>query len=68
MKNNIIDILGTLIAIVVVAFLLGWFVMLLWNWLMPMIFGLMIINYWQAWGLLLLSGMLFRTSSSSNKQ
>jgi hypothetical protein len=41
-------------------FLFGWIVMLLWNWLMPDIFGLKHINYWQAWGLLALSTILFK--------
>jgi hypothetical protein len=40
-------------------FLFGWIVMLLWNWLMPEIFGLKAVSYWQAWGLLLLSCCLF---------
>jgi hypothetical protein len=34
--------------------------MLLWNWLMPGLFGLAKIPYWQGWGLLLLSQLLFR--------
>ena len=41
-------------------FLFGWVVMLLWNWLMPEIFGLMQLTYWQAWGLLVLSSILFK--------
>jgi hypothetical protein len=40
-------------------FLFGYVVMLLWNWLMPDIFGLKKIDYWQGWGLLLLSCILF---------
>ncbi|OHD74477.1 MAG: hypothetical protein A2177_12815 [Spirochaetes bacterium RBG_13_68_11] len=40
--------------------LCGWVVMLLWNWLMPEIFGLKTLNYWQAWGLLALSTILFK--------
>jgi hypothetical protein len=40
----------------------GFFVMLLWNWLMPDIFGLKTISYWQAWGLLILSWILFKGS------
>jgi predicted membrane protein len=42
-------------------------VMLLWNWLMPAIFGLVKISFWQAWGLSFLSGLLFRPTSSSSK-
>lgn len=45
---------------VVFAFLFGWVVMLLWNWLMPVIFGLPTITYWQAWGLVLLSHILIK--------
>jgi hypothetical protein len=40
-------------------FLCGLVVMLLWNWLMPDIFGLKRLTYWQAWGLLLLCRILF---------
>ncbi len=42
------------------AFLFGWVVMLLWNWLMPVIFGLPRIGYWQGWGLVLLSHILVK--------
>lgn len=41
-------------------FIFGWVVMLLWNWLMPEIFGLKQVTYWQAWGLLVLSSILFK--------
>jgi hypothetical protein len=41
-------------------FLFGWVVMILWNWLMPEIFGLTTVTYWQAWGLLVLSCILFK--------
>jgi hypothetical protein len=46
--------------------LCGWIVMLLWNWLMPDIFGLKQLNYWQAWGLLALSSILFKGMGSNN--
>jgi hypothetical protein len=46
-------------------FLFGWIVMLLWNWLMPEIFGLKTVTYWQAWGLLALSTILFKGMGSS---
>jgi hypothetical protein len=38
---------------------IGFVVMGLWNWLMPALFGLKLIGYWQAMGLLLLSKILF---------
>jgi hypothetical protein len=37
-----------------------WAVSALWNWLMPAIFGLGTITYWQALGLMALSWILFR--------
>ena len=57
------------------AFLLGIFTMItfgfiisipvmwLWDWLMPVLFGLPEITLWQSWGLLVLCGFLFKTSS-----
>ena len=40
---------------------------LLWNWLMPVVFGLKVITWWQALGLAWLSGILFKSSSTSTK-
>ncbi|HAE22717.1 MAG TPA: hypothetical protein DCG47_10405 [Spirochaetaceae bacterium] len=53
-------VLGGIALAVLFAFLFGWIVMLLWNWLMPEIFGLTVISYWQAWGLVLLSHILIK--------
>jgi hypothetical protein len=39
--------------------LFGFVTMSLWNWIMPRIFGLPLIGYWEAWGILLLSCILF---------
>ena len=44
---------------IVAALVLGWVIMHLWNWLVPLVFGLRVIGYWQALGLLLLSKILF---------
>ena len=41
------------------AFLFGAVVMGLWNWLMPAIFHLGVITYWQAVGLAILGRLLF---------
>tara|TARA_R110002051_G_scaffold180913_2_gene250342 strand:+ start:28137 stop:28550 length:414 start_codon:yes stop_codon:yes gene_type:complete len=43
----------------VIAFLVGYIVMRLWNWLMPDIFGLPELDYWKAVGILLLSKIIF---------
>ena len=36
----------------------GYAVLYLWNWLMPMLFGLPAITFWQGWGLMVLSWIL----------
>jgi hypothetical protein len=41
------------------ALLFGYIVMLLWNWLMPEIFSLGMITFWQAVGLILLARLIF---------
>lgn len=44
---------------VVFAFIFGLLVKVLWNWLMPTLFNLPLISYWQAFGLLILAKLLF---------
>lgn len=51
--------IGGVILAGIIAFLFGYFVKLLWNWLMPSIFGLGTITYWQAFGLVILAKILF---------
>jgi hypothetical protein len=51
-------ILGVLAA-AAFALVFGWLVMLLWNWLMPAIFGLGVITYWQAFGIVVLAKLVF---------
>ena len=48
-----------IIAITLFIFLGGKVVQLLWNWLMPMLFGLREVTFWQAVGILALSRILF---------
>lgn len=47
------------LAIAAGIFIFGGVVMLLWNWLLPAIFGLGTITFWQALGILVLSKILF---------
>jgi uncharacterized membrane protein YraQ (UPF0718 family) len=60
---NILRIIGMvilgLITAVVFGFLFGYFVQMLWNWLMPPIFGLKAITFWQAFGLIVLAKLIF---------
>ena len=50
---------GSVVSIGLFSLIFGWLAMVLWNWLMPMLFGLKSITYWQAFGLLILSKLLF---------
>ena len=47
------------IAILIVVGIGGGSVMLLWNWLMPEVFGLPRLSFWQGFGLLALCRLLF---------
>ncbi len=50
---------GGVVFAVFFAFLFGLVVKVLWNWLMPAIFGLGTITFWQAFGIVLLAKILF---------
>lgn len=63
--------LGVLVAGALMGFLLAlvfcvpaW---LLWNWLMPVVFGLPTLTLVQAWGLVLLCGILFKSHVTKSK-
>jgi len=46
-------------AVALFAALFGWLVMVLWNWLMPSLFGVKAITFWQGFGVLFLAKLLF---------
>jgi len=48
--------------------LLGFVVMSLWNWLMPAIFGLGIITFWQALGILILGKIIFGSCGHGHRR
>ena len=52
-------IIASIILITLICFLSGWVTMLLWNWLVPVIFGLGTITFWQALGLIILIKLVF---------
>lgn len=54
---------GIMVA-VALSFIIGVIVMLLWNWLMPELFGLGEINYWQGFGIVLFVKLLFSNGGS----
>jgi hypothetical protein len=59
MKKKLLFIPLGIVAGSAIVFLLGYGVMSLWNWLMPVIFGLTTITFWQAIGLFVLSKIFF---------
>lgn len=56
---KVLKVIGMVILGIGAAFLFGLVIMWLWNWLMPLIFKLPEITYWQGIGLLILSSILF---------
>ena len=59
MNHRIGRVLKVIAFVVVAAAVFGFIIMHLWNWLMPGIFGLHTITYWQGLGLLILAKILF---------
>lgn len=62
--ENLLAIILGLVLVFFVSIIVGWPVMLLWNWLMPAIFGLGTITFWQACGIMWLCGILFNRGNS----
>ena len=67
MKNSFETFAAFLGMIAIAIVLLGYPLMLLWNWLIPNIFGLPEITFWQAIGLNFLSTILFKPTTIKNK-
>lgn len=60
--------IATVVGVVIlVALLLGLPLMILWNLLMPTIFGLPTIGFWQAVGLNFLASILFNKTTTTKK-
>lgn len=59
---------GFVALVVVLSALMALPFMWLWNGLMPDIFGLKTLGFLQSWGLLILSGIIFKDSSFSSKK
>lgn len=57
--HGVSRVLAILLMGALAATLFSFVVMWLWNWLMPPLFGLHVLSFWQALGLLILSKILF---------
>jgi len=65
--DTIETILTAILVLALAAVILGFPLMWLWNWLMPNIFGLPFITFWQALGLNALSAILIKPSITTKK-
>lgn len=65
--TGLIAVLGIFALVLIIDLIFAWPFMLLWNWLMPTIFSIKTITFWQAYGLMLLCSFLFKSSNTSTK-
>lgn len=66
--QNFLTAIGTVIGIfLIAAVLMGLPLMILWNWLMPHIFNLPEIGFWQAVGINFMCSIMFKSTSSNTK-
>ncbi|WP_350284316.1 hypothetical protein [uncultured Croceitalea sp.] len=63
--TKIVKVIFFIVLALVLAFLIGYVVMRLWNWLMPELFGLPTVSYWQAVGVLVLAKIFFGFGSGN---
>jgi hypothetical protein len=64
--KTLMGLLGVIVVGALVCVIMGLPLMILWNWLMPTIFGLTTITFWQAIGLNILATILFQSHTSSD--
>jgi len=67
MNQKIHDVLFLIGLLILACILFGGPLMMLWNWLMPTIFGLPYITFWQACGLQLMAALLFKSNINITK-
>jgi len=58
-RYSVLKVLKVLVFVALFIAIFSLVVMKLWNWLMPALFSLHVITYWQAMGILILSKILF---------
>ncbi len=68
MSDFVLPVLVVVVVVFLISVLSALPVMLLWNWLMPEIFGLVQIDFRQALGLTMLCSLLFKSSHTSSSK
>ena len=70
--RNFSKVIGAIVIAIVILLLVAVLfaipTLLLWNWLMPLLFGLKTITLFQAWGVNVLTGILFKSNYKSVKK
>jgi len=66
--ESVLLVSAVVVGLIIVGLLLGFPIMWLWNWLMPTIFELPTIDFWQALGLWALSLALFSHGNYSKRK
>ncbi len=66
--NVALGVIGGVAVAALSGLIIGWLVMVLWNWLLPDLFGIKQIGYWQGFGLVLLARLLFGNINNDNKR
>jgi fucose permease len=61
-------VIGAIALIVGLSLVWAFPTMLLWDWLMPELFGLKQVTLFQAWGLNVLCGVLFKSHTNTNSK
>jgi hypothetical protein len=67
MKDNLESTLTIIGLLILSVMLLGFPLQILWNWLMPNIFGLKYITFWEAVGLNAIASILFKSNINIKK-
>jgi hypothetical protein len=67
MKNNLESVLTIIGLLILLVMVLGLPLQILWNWLMPSIFNLRYITFWEAVGLNFIATILFKSNITVKK-
>jgi len=65
---KVLKVIGMVLLGIVASAFFGFVIMWLWNWLMPMIFDLTTLTYWQAVGLFILAKIIFGGISGGSSE
>jgi hypothetical protein len=66
--EKFLTILGVIALLVILCLIMALPTMWLWNWLMPALFGIVKVNFWQALGINILSSILFKSHNWTGKK